>query len=132
MAVSRVLGRRVTLVPEQKLVQGSFLSWKDLRFLRSLPYLSVPNEDPAWMPASFLFIPSAIGVGCGPEARDTWCLSGDLGASLHPARLLRLELALPALPLCVPGRPLGLWIYPLGAAEEVGELCSASLARAHQ
>lgn len=69
-------------MPEQK--QVSFLSWKDLGFLLSLTFLSVPNEDLAWIHASFLFalVTLVLAVGQG-NAR---CLSGDVGAGLRPGR----------------------------------------------
>lgn len=127
-------------MPEQK--QVSFLSWKDLGFLLSLTFLSVPNEDLAWIHASFLFalvtLVLAVGQGLGTlgASQVMWePVSIQAGHELHihgRPEHLPLEPALPAVPLRAPRRPLGLGIFLLSAAEEVGELCSESLARAHQ
>lgn len=76
----------------------------------------------------------AVGQGLGTldASQVMWELAGhELHIHGRPEHL-PLEPALPAVPLRAPRRPLGLGIFLLSAAEEVGELCSESLARAHQ
>lgn len=76
------------LVPEKELVQGSFLPWKGLRFLRPLILCNALNDilKISCMDTCFITVspPGETEIGHGPKSRKTRCLSGGVGAALHP------------------------------------------------
>lgn len=108
------------IVPEQKLVQGNFLSWKGLRFLRPLILCNVLNDilKRSCMDTCFIsvFPPGEIGVGHGPEARKICCHSRDVGAALHPGRPWTITAMIDL--STFPWRLLSQWSHP-GCAKEI-------------